>query len=52
VPEEMWIKREESLITLESITSNLKIKLKKVKSLPMLEIAQESFLGSIAGERF
>jgi hypothetical protein len=52
VPEEMWVKREESLITLESITSNLKIKLKKVKSLPMLEIAQESFLGSIAGERF
>lgn len=44
MPEEVLVKREESFKMLEPITSNLRIKLRKVKRLPTLEEAQESFL--------
>jgi hypothetical protein len=52
MPEEALVKREESLKLLEPITSKLEIKLRKVKRLPTLEEAQESFLDFLEDKRF
>ena len=42
VPKEIWVKREESFILLNPITSYLGITLKKVRKLPALDDAQAS----------
>jgi len=45
VPQEVLVKKQESFDILKPIAANLKIKLTKVKNLPMLEQAQMAFKG-------
>jgi hypothetical protein len=52
MPEEVLVKRSESLKRLTTIASKLRIKVRKVKGLPALEKAQESFLGFLEDKRF
>ena len=47
VPQEVLVKKQESFDTLKPIAAILKIKLTKVKNLPMLEEAQNGFQGFI-----
>lgn len=51
IPEEVLVKREETFKMLKPATYRLRIKLRKVKRLPLLEEAQEGFLG-FQDERF
>ena len=50
LPQEIWVKKEETFKLLEPITSELGINLRRVRKLKMLEEAQESMPKFTAGE--
>ena len=51
LPQEIWVKKEETLKLLEPIASELGIKLRRVRKLKMLEEAQASMRKFTAGEK-
>ena len=50
LPQEIWVKKEETLKLLEPIASELGINLRRVRKLKMLEEAQASMRKFTAGE--